>query len=213
MQNKKSNKYFEEQNTKPSRVSGNVRKRSSLKKGDYATGLFNDGNGSEVDSRKQDYPFKSPQRPSGYGIQPYGKPQYRSKSGPENAVRGGIPNERDTKWYNENLQEQEYAAAEAAKRIDTDVLNDYSNYYEKPSPYIPNSPSPFDAYNVVKEFRRKNPTGDTIENWGKNPLITQNLPFYHPEDYNPNIDYRRDRKLIEIFLNKLFPPKFKEYSD
>ena len=61
-----------------------VKKRGSVRKGDYASGLFNDGNGSGVrrDSyddykitpefrpdQRRDAPFVTPQRPSGFGFE------------------------------------------------------------------------------------------------------------------------------------------------
>jgi hypothetical protein len=49
-----NNKYFETQ--KPSRVSKNVQKQNAIKKSDYATGLFNNGNGSKKPDKNTNKP-------------------------------------------------------------------------------------------------------------------------------------------------------------
>jgi hypothetical protein len=225
MQNKKYNKYFEEQNAKPSRVSGNVRKRSSLKKGDYATGLFNDGNGSKsVDPRTWDAPFISPQRPAGYGR------NRKGTSGPETAVRGGVPNDYDIQNFRHE-QDYQRQREESKKKwlsrptMDKDVFNQpnavergvYGDkpifgkpFYLKPSK-IP--PSPFDAYNPVKEFRRKNPIGDRQESWGEPQLNTERRPYSGEWLDNPPDNYRAPKDFAERLWRSYFGPKFNTQSD
>ena len=227
MQNKKFNKYFEVQNTKPSRALNNVKKRDSIKKGDYATGLFNNGNGSKsVDSRSWNAPFISPQRPSGYGR------NRKGTSGPETAVREGVPNDRDIRNFRDE-QDYQRQVEESKKKwlsrptMDKDVFNqskgalegllgDNEQFTQKPfyirPPKIPSSP--FDSYNPVKEFGRKNPIGDRQEYWEEPQLNAQRLPYSGKNLDNPDWrNYRAPKDFAERLWRFYFGPKFNTQSD